>query len=117
MIVDRNPRGRERFRIGKRERSRHLAIEAVIRLRSRTGNGRRTNTGHASTTSTARCPAWRINAEDPAYAEETGSYGYPDPPRKPFPPRCSQRRRISGHLAITHPAGGIPEAATCQRGS
>ncbi|HET9973607.1 MAG TPA: hypothetical protein VFQ68_35620, partial [Streptosporangiaceae bacterium] len=47
---------------------------------------------------------------DPAYAEEKGSYSYPDPPRKPFPPHYSQRRRISGHLAITRPAGDIPEA-------
>ena len=49
--------------------------------------------------------------------EEMGNPGVPDPPRKPFPPRYFPARRISGHLAITVPAGNNPEAAARQRGS
>src|SRR5256885_14906037 len=59
-------------------------------------------------TSTASRPPGRINAEDPAYAEEIGNHRVPDPPHKPFPPRYCPGRRIRNRLRISFLASAAP---------
>ena len=118
VIVDSNPRKAEGCQNRKHEPvslSGHRGGE--LALASRRAAVVPACTGHCRISSTGCRPGGRINAEDPAYAEDPGPWGVPDPPRKPFPPRYFPERRISGRLAHALPAGNTPEAAIHQRGS
>ena len=98
-------------------RSRRLAAGLTIQPCLCAGGRCSARTGHAVTTGTASRPPGRVNAEDPAYAEEMGSHSYPDPPHKPFPPRYCLGRHIRNRLCISFLASAAPQATGHRRGS
>jgi hypothetical protein len=117
VIVCINPRKARDAKCESAGRPRRLAIEAAIPLWPAQGTAIPACPGRIGNASTGCRPRWRRSAEDPAYAEETGPQGVPDPPHRPFPPRCFPARCISGRSALTLPAGSTSESAVRSRGS